>query len=231
MCGYLFLKRTPEVIALEKLRILLVDDHTVLREGLALLINSQPDMEVVRQAGDGEDAVRAAHDGNPDVVVMDISMPNLNGIQATRKIRQTIPAARVLALTRHNDSSYLRQMIEAGASGYVLKKTAAQELILALRTVAAGRTYYDQELAGRFVGSFVGGYRQAVRPQPELSDREADVLRYVAWGYSNKEVAAKLGISVKTVEYYRARVAEKLNLQDRAEMVKYALRQGWLHDN
>jgi len=213
------------------LRILLADDHAMMREGLRSLVNAQADMEVVGEAGDGRAALLKARELQPDVVVMDISMPELNGIQATERLKGCCRKAKVLALTAYDDGGYLRQLLEAGASGYVLKRAAAEELVKAIRVVAAGGVYLDPALAGRVVSGYVGRKRLRGAPQnTELSEREEEVMRLVAWGYTNKEVAAYLNISVKTVETHKTNLMEKLDLKGRADIVRYALRQGWLRE-
>lgn len=216
-----------------KLRVFLADDHVVLLDGLKMLINSQSDMEVVGQAGGGREAVRQVKDCQPDVVVIDVSMPDLGGAEATEQILKVRPQVRVLALTRHSDQGYLRRLMSAGATGYVLKKTAADELINAIRIVASGRTYIDPTLAGTLMENFLGRMTsaQTERPPGELTEREEEVLRLIAWGLSNKEIAAQLGVSVKTVEYYKARSTEKLRLRSRADILRYALAQGWLQED
>jgi DNA-binding NarL/FixJ family response regulator len=215
-----------------KLRILLADDHAVLREGLRLLVNAERDMSVVGEAGGGREAVRQTKERRPDIVVMDISMPDLDGVAATEQIRQVNPQVRVLVLTRHGDQGYLRRLLRAGASGYVIKKTAADELINAIRVVAAGGTYLDPSLAGDLVESLVGQSAAAtVTPRGELTRREVEVLHLIAWGQSNKEVAAQLGIGVKTVEYHKANATKKLRLRSRTDIVRYALAQGWLQED
>jgi DNA-binding NarL/FixJ family response regulator len=212
-----------------KLRIYLADDHAVVREGLKALINAQPQMEVIGEAGDGRAACQQVQELQPDVVVMDVSMPGLNGAQATAQLKQTCSNVKVLALTVHEDKGYLRLLLEAGASGYVLKRAAAEELIHAIRTVAAGGVYLDPALAGKVVGSFVRvPVKKSVPEGGDLSDREAEVVRLIAAGYSNKEIAGRLGLSVKTVETYKARSMEKLGLDSRADLVRYALQRGWL---
>lgn len=212
-----------------KLRIFLADDHAVLREGLVVLINAQHDMEVVGQAGDGRAVLQQTVDCRPDVVVLDISMPGLNGMQLTEQLKHACPEVRVVVLTRHTEPGYVRHMLQLGAGGYVLKQADAEELIAAIRAVAAGGTYLDSSLAGRVVHNFVRTQGQSSFVQDsDLSEREADVVRLTAQGYSNKEIATQLGISVKTVDTYKARAMEKLGLRTRAELVRYALQRGWL---
>jgi DNA-binding NarL/FixJ family response regulator len=214
---------------MHKLRIFLVDDHAIIREGLALLIDTQLDMEVVGQAGDGRTALQHVLDCRPDIVVMDVSMPGVNGTQATIQLRQTCPEIQIVALTRHGEPGYVRQMLQAGAQGYVLKQAACAELLDAIRAVASGRTYLDETLAGRVVQNFVRGQVQGSEPQDsDLSEREADVVRLTAHGYSNKEITTQLGVSVKTVDTYKTRAMEKLGLHSRAGLVRYALQRGWL---
>ena len=213
------------------LRIVLADDHVMMREGLKSLVNAQPDMEVVGEAGDGCEALALVRGLRPDVVVMDISMPGLNGIEATEQLKAQGVKAKVLVLTAYDDNGYLRQLLEAGASGYVLKKAAAEELVQAIRVVAAGGVFLDPALAGKVVNGYVG--RKKLRGALQggaLSGREEEVLRLVAWGYTNKEVAGYLNISVKTVETHKTNLMEKLDLSGRSDIVRYALRRGWLSE-
>ena len=213
------------------LRIFLADDHTVMREGLRSLVNAQADMSVVGEADNGRAALLKARELKPDVVVMDVSMPELNGIQVTERLKRTCQKIKVLVLTAHDDSGYLRQLLEVGVSGYVLKKVAAEELINAIRVVSTGGVYLDPTLAGKVVCGYVGKRRLRGAPQSnDLSEREAEVLRLVAWGYTNKEIAAYLSLSVKTVETHKMNLMEKLDLKSRVEVVRYALRQGWLRE-
>jgi two-component system response regulator NreC len=214
------------------LRVVLADDHAVVREGLKALVNAQSDMHVVGEAADGEEACRAAQEFEPDVLVMDLSMPRLSGAEATARVRQECPAVKVLALTVHEESLYIAQLLRAGASGYVLKRAAASELVRAVRTVAAGGTYIDPSIAGTLVEGYLDA-ESAARQEPHdtLSDREREVLVRIARGFSNKEIAAELGLSVKTVETYKGRVAEKLGLRTRVEIVRFAAQQGWLGDS
>lgn len=213
---------------MHKLKILIADDHALLRDGLKALVNEQPDMEVVGEAENGRIALEQAKKLQPDIVLMDISMPELNGAQATRQLKRISPTMKVLALTAHEDNSYFRHMLEAGASGFLLKRAAADQLIDAIHIVARDGCYIDPAFAGKVLSNFI---RPLVsKERTELSEREAEVLRLTAWGYSNKEIAVRLNISVKTVETYKARLVEKLQLTSRTEIVRYALRRGWLQD-
>ncbi|HEV2827923.1 MAG TPA: response regulator transcription factor [Pyrinomonadaceae bacterium] len=216
---------------MNKLRIFLADDHAVLRDGLKALVNAQPDMEVIGEADNGRIAWQKARELLPDVVVMDISMPEMNGAQATQRLKESCPGIKILALTAHEDKGYLRHLMETGASGFVLKRAATLELIQAIRVVATNGAYIDPTLAGELLSSSMRKpHRQETLDSKELSERETEVLRLVAWGYSNKEIAAQLRISVKTVETYKARLGDKLELNSRSEIVRYAVRQGWLQD-
>jgi DNA-binding NarL/FixJ family response regulator len=215
-----------------KLRIFLADDHAVIREGLKSLVNAQPDMEIVGEAENGRLAWQLAKALEPDVAVMDVSMPELNGVKATEILTRECPNIKVLALTVHEDQGYLRQILKAGAAGYVLKKAMAEELIHAIRTVAAGNTYIDPVLANSVVRGYLRD--ESVKDRllgSDLSARETEVLRLIAWGYSNKEISAQLNIGTKTVETYKARLMDKLELRSRVEIVLYALHQGWLKDS
>ena len=210
------------------LRIVLADDHPVMREGLKGLLNAQQDMQVVGEAADGQSAWQTAVALRPDVVVMDLSMPVLGGPEATERIRRDCPDVRVLALTVHEESIYLRQLLRAGASGYVLKRAAAADLVRAVRVVAGGGTYIDPAIANQLIGSYLGGNADTDLGPERLSDREREVLVRIAKGYSNKEIAAELDLSVKTVETYKSRMGEKLDLKTRVDIVRYAARRGWL---
>jgi DNA-binding NarL/FixJ family response regulator len=217
---------------MEKLRIFLADDHMVVREGLKTLINAQPDMSVIGEAGDGQTAWQQAQECQPDVVIMDITMPNLNGVQATTQLKRACPNIKVLALSVHDDTSYLRLLLAAGATGYILKHTAAADLIQAIRMVAAGGVYLDPALASHVVAGYVRVPSKASEHLgAELSEREAEVVQRIAHGHSNKEIASQLNLSIKTVETYRARAMEKLGLESRAALVRYALERGWLRSD
>jgi DNA-binding NarL/FixJ family response regulator len=216
---------------MDKLRVFVADDHMVVREGLKSLINSQPDMHVVGEADNGSAAWQLAKELGPDVMVMDVSMPEMSGAQATERLRLECPQVMVLALTVYEDRGYLRQMLDAGASGYVLKRAVTDELVRAIRTVAAGGSYLDPTLAGSLVSSYFNQVpADGKATGADLSERESQVLRLIAWGYSNKEIGWKLNISAKTVDTYKLRLMEKLNLRSRTDIVRYALRQGLLHD-
>ena len=214
-----------------RIRILVADDHAVLRAGLKVLIGQQPDMAVVGEAADGDEAVRRAHELRPDVALVDLTMPGICGIKAVERIRQECPETRVLVLTMHDVPAYLRSALAAGASGYVVKRAADTELLSAIRAVHRGRTVLDPSLAARVVQSGLGrrgpptGGAAAGATAP-LSPREIEVLDLVAQGYTNQQIADRLRLSVKTVETYRSRLVEKLGLKSRADLVRYALDSG-----
>lgn len=211
-----------------KLRILLADDHEVVREGVRSLIAAQPDFEVVGEAGDGETACRLAEQLRPDLVVMDVSMPGMTGDRATMLLKTTCPGTKVLALTVHEDREHLRRLLKAGASGYVLKLATGEELIRAIRVVASGGVYIDPAVAGKVVDDLFQERGEADPVEESLTPRETEVLLRVAQGHSNKEIAAQLDISVKTVETHKLRSMDKLGLRGRADVVQFALRRGWL---
>jgi two-component system response regulator NreC len=211
------------------LRILLADDHVTVRHGLKLLIDSQPDMKVVSEASDGNSAVQRAVALKPDVVIMDISMPGMNGLAATRKLKQVQPDAAIVTLTRHGDDAYLQELLRAGVSGYVLKQSAPAELLQAIRAAAAGGQYLDSTLTARVTAGFLAREgKGAKKPGAIVTERESEVLRLIASGYSNKEIAARLALSVKTIEAHKANAMRKLGLNGRIDIVKYAVLQGWL---
>lgn len=214
-----------------ELRIVLADDHEVVRAGLCALVDGEPGLRVVAEASDGLQAVALACKLRPEVVVMDLSMPVLDGARATEQISRECPGVRVIVLTAHDDRAHLNRLMAAGAAGYLVKRTAADELVRAIRVVGAGGSYVDPLLARGLFRSPGGGAALGQATQDgALSDREEEVLRHVAWGESNKEIAARLGISVKTVETYKTRISDKLALRTRADMVRYAVSQGWLTD-
>jgi DNA-binding NarL/FixJ family response regulator len=214
-----------------KVRVLIAEDHGTMREGLKLLFNNEPDMSVVGEAGDGREAVRLAQELLPDVAVMDISMPGWDGLKATRKLKETCPQVRVLALTRHDDYGFLTEMLRAGAAGYVLKQSPSAGLICAVRAVAAGQTYLDPTVTAKVVGGYT---KERPKNNPEsgepVSEREEEVLRLIALGYSNKEIAARLSVSVKTVEAHKANGMRKLGLGTRIDIVSYAIFRNWMRN-
>jgi DNA-binding NarL/FixJ family response regulator len=213
-----------------RLRILLADDHVIVRHGLKLLIDGQPDMTVISEASDGETAVQRAVELKPDVIVMDVSMPGMNGLVATRKLKQLQPRAAIITLTRHSDDAYLQELLRAGVSGYVLKQSAPTELLQAIRAAARGGQYLDSALTARVTAGFLGKQgKRETQPGVTVSERESEVLRLIASGHSNKEIASRLSLSVKTVEAHKANAMRKLGLTGRIDIVKYALLQGWLH--
>jgi DNA-binding NarL/FixJ family response regulator len=211
-----------------RVRVVLADDHATVRHGLKLMIDAEPDMQVVGEANDGNEVIRQVVDLKPDVVVMDISMPGMNGLAATRALRKMQPQSVIITLTRHADEAYLQELLRAGVSGYVLKRSAPTELLHAIRRTAAGGQYLDSTLTARATAGLIGEQRGARKAPGRLTDREAAVLRLIASGYSNKEIAARLALSVKTVEAHKANAMRKLDLTGRIDIVKYAILQGWL---
>jgi DNA-binding NarL/FixJ family response regulator len=216
---------------MSNVRVFLVDDHMILREGLRKLIEVQPDICVVGEAEDGEAAVEALANLEVDVVVMDISMPKLGGVEATVRIKNAYPHVRILALTAHEDGEYVQLMLRAGASGYLLKRAAALDLVQAIRAIKSGQLYLDTTVGAQ--PSIRVPSREtfaAVESRSDLSKREADVLRMIALGYSMKRMAAELDVSPRTLETYKRRAMHKLSMSNRADIVRYALQQGWLTD-
>jgi DNA-binding NarL/FixJ family response regulator len=212
------------------LRILLVDDHPIVLAGLKALVQADPGMQVVGEARDGRTAQRLASSLRPDVVVLDISMPEMGGAEVARALLVEQPECRILVLTVNEDRATLRQLLDLGAAGYLVKRSAADELLRAINAVAAGGTYLDPSIAGKVIGGGQGSSRPSSGPTLELSERETDVLRLIANGHSNKEISARLAISVKTVETYKARAMEKLGFKTRVDVVRHAASKGWLPD-
>ena len=215
-----------------KIRILLADDHTILRAGLKMMLNAQSDMEVVGEAQDGNQDVQEAQRLQPDVVLMDITMPEVSGIEATRQIKRMLPDVKILVLTMHEHDEYVFQALRAGASGYMLKEAADTELITAIHVIKSGQFY----LSPTAQSVVVGDYLQRVRTGEErdsyssLTEREREILKLVAEGHTNNQIAERLIISPKTVDTHRTHIMDKLNLHSRAELVKYAMRRGLLED-
>lgn len=211
-----------------KLRILLVDDHEVVREGMKRLLAAQPTTELVGEAQDGEEAVACVKKLRPDLVMMDVSMPRLNGIEATRALKSASPDTKVLALTVHEDDGYVREFLEAGAAGYLLKRATTEEVLRAIQVIADGGIYIDPRVT-RALADPLASSNGGNTPGTELSERETEVMRLIALGYANKEIAAQLELSVKTIETYKARSMEKLGLKSRVDIVRLATARGWFH--
>lgn len=215
------------------IRLLLADDHAVLRSGLRLLLDGRSDMVVVGEANDGAELLDLVEERRPDLILLDLSMPRLGGLEALPLLKQRAPQARVLILTMHDDESYLRQALKAGASGYVLKKAADVELISAIQSVMRGEVYVHPAMTRALVENIMPESQLPDQaddhdPWTSLSDRERDVLQLVALGHTNREIGHKLALSVKTVDTYRARGMEKLGLSSRAALVRFALARGLL---
>ena len=215
---------------MSRIRIVIADDHAILRAGLRSLLSAQADMEVVAEAVDGEDAVAKTLASSPDVVLLDLSMPKEGGLGALQRIRKQQPATRVLVLTMHDDAAYLKSVLEAGGSGYLVKRAADTELLAAIRAVSKGKPYVDVSLGSGMLQRVLTEETVAdtAPPVSVLSERERQVLELVAMGHTHKEIAKNLCVSVKTVETYRLRLSEKLGLRSRAELVRYALSLGLL---
>lgn len=214
---------------MRKIRILLVDDHAVLRAGIHVLLETQPDLEIIGEAGDGREAVRRARELQPDVALLDIAMPGLDGLTAAREIKQTCPNTRILFLTQHENKEYVLPALRLGASGYVLKRAEGDELITAIRTVHAGGTFLDPAIAGAVVGEMTRDRKTVADPFDSLSEREREVLVMLARGDTYQQIAEALFISPKTVDYHRANLMRKLGLSNRAELTRFAIQRGLLN--
>jgi DNA-binding NarL/FixJ family response regulator len=208
------------------IRVLLAEDHETVRQGLRLLLESQPDIEVVAEAANGIDAVTGCERTHPHVVILDMSMPEMNGLAAAKAIARLAPTPAIVALTRHDDDAFVQELLAAGATGYVLKQSRSTELLKAVRAGACGGQYLDANLARRPVASEMRGEPR----QPFVSEREKAVLRMMAVGHSNKEIAAELNISIKTVEVHKANAMRKLGLRGRIDVVRFAILHGWLNE-
>jgi two-component system response regulator NreC len=214
----------------ELIKVLIADDHTIFRSGLNLLLSSESDIDVIGEAMDGDSAVKLATTLKPDVVLMDISMPELNGFQATQLIKERIPEVSVLVLTMHRSEEYFFQMLEAGASGYILKGAETTELINAVRSVAHGGVFLYPTMARRLVQQFLSQSGVDTLGQAKLTPKEKEVLKLIAEGYSNKEIAEDLVVSPSTIHSHRTNLMQKLNLSKRHELVAYARRQGLIRN-
>ena len=212
---------------MNRIRVVLADDHETVRHGLKLLVNGQPDMEVIGEAGDGRTAVSRINELHPTVAVVDVSMPEVNGLAATRDIRRLSPETAVVALTRYDDEAYVQELMAAGALGYVLKQSASRQLLDAIRAAARGHRYLDAALGTRVSGALAKVAPQAP-PRSRITGRETEVLRMMALGHSNKEIATAMNIAVKTVEVHKANAMRKLGLRGRIDVVRFAMLQGWL---
>jgi two-component system, NarL family, response regulator NreC len=208
---------------MKRIRILLADDHAVVRQGFKMILDAQPDMEIVGEAANGREVIALAGEVHPDVVIMDVAMPELNGIEATRRLAEVSPHARVLALSMHKDSVYVREVLRAGARGYVLKESGAGDLVNAVRAVASGEGYLSPAVSNAVLDDY---RRHVTNPIDLLTSREREVLQMLAEGKTNKEIAAVLNLSVYTIDAHRGRVMEKLNIHSINELVRFAVRNG-----
>ena len=212
------------------IRVCIAEDHETVRTGLRMLIEAQPDMEVVGDAADGRLAVQRVERLAPDVLVLDVSMAGLNGLEVARALRVSSPAVAIVVLTRHNEEGYVQQLLAAGVAGYVLKQSSATELLLAIRAAAKGDHYLDTKLVNRAADAYLLRHGRSEAATPAVSEREESVLRAMALGYSNKEIASELGISIRTVEVHKANGMRKLGLKGRIDVVRYAMMNGWLKE-
>jgi len=213
----------------KKIRVTLAEDHETVRQGLRALLGTKEDIEVVGEAPNGRIACEQVRTLKPDVAIMDLSMPDMNGLTATRAIKEALPEVAVVALTRHVDDAYVQELLSAGASAYVLKQSPVEELLKAIRTAAAGERYLDSALVARNARAYLKRYSTG-HSRPPITEREASVLRLMAIGHSNKEIASELDIAVKTVEVHKANAMRKLDLRGRIDVVRYAVLNGWLQE-
>jgi DNA-binding NarL/FixJ family response regulator len=212
-----------------RLRVLLVDDHPIVLAGMKALINSDSELDVVGEAKDGRSAIGLACELLPDIAILDISLPSMSGIDLAKQLRLKCPTCKLIALTVHEDRGYLRRLLELGVAGYVVKRSATDELTRAIHIVSGGGVYLDPAIAGKVVSPhFQDALPPVSRENAELSDREVEVLKLTAAGHSNKAVAAALDVGIKSVETYKSRAMEKLGFQSRVELVRYAAAKGWL---
>ncbi|GAB4443997.1 MAG: response regulator transcription factor [Anaerolineae bacterium] len=218
----------------QEIRLVLADDHAVVRSGTRELLEQQPDLKIVGEASDGEEAVRLAGELQPDVVVMDVRMPRMTGVEATKKIKEIYPQVRILVLTAHDDDEYVFALLQAGANGYLLKTAEIEDLVKAIRTVAAGQSALAPEVTGKVVAQFTSGkgLPEALEESEEsydgLTERELDILRRVGQGLSNKQIGKQLFISDRTVQAHLSNIFSKLGVSSRTEAVMYAVRKGWI---
>lgn len=208
------------------IRIIIADDHQLFREGLANLLADSKDIEILDQAGNGEEAIVKARELNPDVIIMDIGMPVLDGVEATRKLLQELPGSRVIALSMHADKQYIKGMFEAGASGYLFKNCAYSELITAIRTVNEGKKYLSERITEIMIQDYLGKEETIPVDDSELTEREAEILKLIAEGVSTSDISERLFVSIKTIGTHKQHILEKLNLKTTTDLVKYAIKKG-----
>ncbi|SRR6266536_819249 len=214
---------------MQKINVLLADDHTVVRQGLRALLETEEDMNIVGEAENGRQAVQMAKRLQPDVVVMDIAMPSLNGLEATRQVTKESPKSKVLILSSYSDDEYVKQLTDAGASGYLVKQTAAQDLVAAIREAKKGNAFFSPAISKRLLEHYrasTGTKSSGARKSPKLTPRELEVLQLIAEGYANKQIAGELFISIKTVEKHRQQLMHKLDIHDVAGLTRYAIAKG-----
>jgi two-component system, NarL family, response regulator NreC len=210
----------------DKIRVLLADDHAIVREGVRMILSAQSDMQVVGEAADGEQVLALARVLKPDIVLMDIAMPGMNGLEATRALKAEQSSVNILILTMHESEDYFFRILSAGASGYLLKGVSSEELLNAIRAVHQGGVYLYPTMAKKLVGDFLKGQESALSASDPLTPRERDVLKLIAAGKTNREIAETLVLSLNTVQTHRLHIMEKLNLHNRTELIKYAIRRG-----
>lgn len=217
----------------DKLKILIAEDHETVRDGLKLIVESQDDMQVVGCAGDGREAIKLAEELKPHIILMDVSMPVVNGLVASAKLVRILPDVKILTLTRHTDEAYLHELLQAGVSGYVLKQSSSDDLLRAIRRVAKGDKYLDPAITGKIFDNFTEKQtkRRGDASGAKLTARESETLRLIALGNSSREIAEQFDVSVKTVESQKAKALQKLNISSRKEIVSYAILQGWMQEN
>lgn len=216
-------QETETAAANGRIRVLVADDHTIVREGLVMILRSSPDIEVVGEAADGEQAIAMVEKLQPHVVLMDISMPGMSGLEAIRQIRRAFPHVKVLALTIHESEDYILHVLRAGVHGYVVKRAAGQELLSAIRAVVRGESYLHPAIVKVVLSDYLQRLEHG-QEEPVLTEREREIVRLIAEGYKNREIAQRLNISLKTVETHRANIMQKLNINDRVQLVRFAIR-------
>jgi DNA-binding NarL/FixJ family response regulator len=214
----------------DKTRIVLADDHPIVLTGLRNLIESESDFSVVGEATSGPEALRVIREAHPDIAIVDISMPGMSGIVLTRRLTEEAPGIKILMLTLHEDRAYLRQALDVGARGYVVKRSAAANLVSAVRAVIAGGTYIDPAIVNRVLDRSPAGNRVSTRDTRDLTDRETEVLKLSSLGLTNKEISNRIGVGVKSIETFKSRGLAKLEIQSRADLLRYASQVGWLSD-